>query len=114
MEVTINDYPNQVENKDEELEEEKVLYTISEYLSPYHHLYGYIVMSFTSRINIPELAISEKVEKHDTQDESQDHPNSEVSTPLNLNIISSPLKEENIEGQHKTSFLESQPSRCEY
>jgi len=53
------------------------------------------------------------VEKHDAKEESQEHLNDEISAPLNLNVVSSPVHEQvqhqaeakNMKGQYKKLSL---------
>lgn len=54
------------------------------------------------------------MEKHDTQVESQKHLSTEISSPLNLKVISSNVQVEYIQGQHQTTTSKSQLSKNEY
>jgi len=61
--------------------------------SPYLHLDGHIFIPISTQTNASKFDISKEIKEHNAKRESQEHMNHEISAPLKLKCIPSPLHE---------------------
>jgi len=68
-------------------------YIPTEDTSPYMHFDGHIFIPISTGINASKFDISKEIKEHNAKRESREHTDHEISIPLNLKFISSPMHE---------------------